>query len=224
MTEGNRPTKQQRTGTARIISRPRETTTLPHLGSSIQEALKISACENTSTCLHASRNQLFLSPNLDAAGDQGQAKSEGLSKDEDAVHRAQEASTFSFPQSIHLASSIQPPFCLSDTFYPRTLLFLANSFLQRYGGIDLLVCKNPQTDDLEHRLFLLHLHVYCGTSRRFYSPVARNTKTRNPNRSLSVLLLRQGTEERTWREAIRRHKTPISVTFSSKELSRCQSC
>ncbi len=67
MTAGNRPTKQQRTGTTRIISRPRETTTLSHLGSSIQEALKISACENTSTCLHASRNQLLLRPNLDAA-------------------------------------------------------------------------------------------------------------------------------------------------------------
>jgi hypothetical protein len=109
LTTGNRPTKQQRTGTARVISRPRETTTLSHLGSSIQEALKISACENTSTCLHVSRN-----PNLDAASMLQEIKDRQSLKDfpkRKMLYTEQKKHPRQFPQSIHLAASIQLPFC-----------------------------------------------------------------------------------------------------------------
>jgi hypothetical protein len=74
---------------------------------------------------------------------------------------------FTWPRAYNPSSASEIPFILGNTFYPPTLLFLANSFLQRYGGTDLLVCKNPQIGDLEHRLFLLQLRVCCGTSQKF---------------------------------------------------------
>ncbi len=130
LTQGNRPTKQQRTRTARIISRPRETTTLSNLGSSIREALKISACENTSTCLHASRNQLLLSPNLDAASMLQEIKDRQSLKDfpktkmlyteNKTLPRSIFHNRFTWPRAYNPPSASEIPFILGHSCSSQT--------------------------------------------------------------------------------------------------------
>lgn len=67
---------------------------------------------------------------IDAAGDQGQAKSEGLSKEEDAVHRAKEASTsvstIDSPGREHTTPLLLLKYLLSsETLVPRKLVLAA---------------------------------------------------------------------------------------------------
>lgn len=164
MTEGNRPTKQQRPGTARIISRPRETTTLSHLGSSIQEALKISACENTSTCLHASRNQLLLSPNLDAASMLQEIKDRQSLKDfpktkmlyteHKKLPRSVFHNRFTWPRAYNPPSASEIPFILGHSCSSQTrscsdmagLIYLSARIRRpTISGTDFSCCNSVST-------------------------------------------------------------------------------
>jgi len=229
LTQGNRPTKQQRTRTARIISRPRETTTLSNLGSSIREALKISACENTSTCLHASRNQLLLSPNLDAASMLQEIKDRQSLKDfpktkmlyteNKTLPRSIFHNRFTWPRAYNPPSASEIPFILGHSCSSQTrscsdmvgLIYLSARIRRpTISSTDFSCCNSVST-----------VEPAGDFSLQSQGTLKPETQTEACPSSSSV---KAPKKERTWREAIRRHKTPISVTFSSKELSRCQSC
>jgi hypothetical protein len=126
LTEGKRPTKQQRTGTAKIISRPRETTTLSHLGSSIQEALKISACENTSTsCMHPGTNSSLAPTSMvqeikDRQSLKDFPKTKMLYPEHKKLPRSVFHNRFTWPRAYNPPSASEIPFILGHSCASQT--------------------------------------------------------------------------------------------------------